>query len=255
MFGDRRPDSWGSVGSCVSRFDLEYVDQDGVRRREGLAQCWWARFDEVDPVRSFPSWKGQTNFPGLWWSATMGRHVGFESWLERDQAMVLDFRRDVVGFSSQPFWLHWMTEDGPRRHAPDFFARGVDGVVTVIDVRADDRVDAQAEAAFAAMRAACGQVGWRFERVGALPAAFCRNLRWISRYRHGRCLGQDGVADRVLAAFAEVRPLFDGAAEVGDMLAVLPVVYHLLWRQQLMVELNGAPLGPATAVQVARAAG
>jgi hypothetical protein len=239
----------------VTHFDLEYVDQDGACRREGLAQCWWAGFDEVDPVRSFPSWKGQTNLPGLWWSATMGRHVGFESWLERDQAMVLDYRRDVVGFSSQPFWLHWLTDEGPRRHAPDFFARGVDGVVTIVDVRADDRVDEQAAAAFAAMQAACGQVGWRFERAGALPATFCRNLRWISRYRHGRFLGPDGAADRVLAAFGEARPLFDGAAEVGDTLTVLPVIYHLLWRQRLTAELHGAPLGSGTLAQVTRAAG
>jgi hypothetical protein len=233
----------------VTHFDLEYVDQDGGRRRDSLLECWWARFDEVDPVRSFPSWKGQTNFPGLWWSATMGRHVGFESWLERDLAMFLDYRQDVVAFSSQPFWLHWMTEDGPRRHAPDFFARSADGSTAVIDVRADDRVDEQAAAAFAATQAACGQVGWRFERVGALPAGFCRNLRWISRYRHRRYLGSDGVADDVVDAFAEARSLFDGAREVGDTLAVLPVVYHLLWQQRLTAELGDAVLGPSTLVQ------
>ena len=34
-----------------------------------------------------------------------GRHVGFESWLDRDQAMVLDFDRDVRGVSSEPFTL------------------------------------------------------------------------------------------------------------------------------------------------------
>jgi len=233
----------------VTHFDLEYVDQDGGRRRDSLLECWWARFDEVDPVRSFPSWKGQTNFPGLWWSSTMGRHVGFESWLERDLAMLLDYRRDVVAFSSQPFWLHWMTEDGPRRHVPDFFARCADGSTTVIDVRADDRVDERAAAAFAATQVACGQVGWRFERVGALPAGFGRNLRWISRYRHCRYLGLDGVADAVVDAFAEARPLFEGAGEVGDTLAVLPVVYHLLWQQRLMAELGAGALGPSTLVQ------
>ena len=34
----------------------------------------------------------------------MDAHVGFESWAERDVAMMLDFDPDVVGFSSQPFW-------------------------------------------------------------------------------------------------------------------------------------------------------
>jgi hypothetical protein len=45
-----------------------------------------------------PAYNGQRNFPGLWWSATMGRHVGFESWLERDHAMLLDFDPRVVAF-------------------------------------------------------------------------------------------------------------------------------------------------------------
>jgi hypothetical protein len=34
-------------------------------------------------VRDFPSYKGQRNFPGLYFAACTGRHVGFESWLER----------------------------------------------------------------------------------------------------------------------------------------------------------------------------
>jgi hypothetical protein len=33
---------------------------------------------------------------GLWWSATTGGHVGFESWLERDQVMALDFDAAVT---------------------------------------------------------------------------------------------------------------------------------------------------------------
>jgi hypothetical protein len=49
---------------------------------------------------------GQRGWPGLWWSATLGRHVGYESWLERGHLMLLDldarevgvdFRRSVYG--------------------------------------------------------------------------------------------------------------------------------------------------------------
>lgn len=32
---------------------------------------------------------------------------GFESWLERDRVMILDFSPEVTAFSSQPFWLTW----------------------------------------------------------------------------------------------------------------------------------------------------
>jgi hypothetical protein len=77
-------------------------------------------FEESFPVRSFPSYKGQRNFPGLWWSSTMGRHVGFESWLERDWLMLLDFDPQVVAVSAQPFWLCWNADEQRRTHAPDF---------------------------------------------------------------------------------------------------------------------------------------
>jgi putative transposase len=34
---------------------------------------------------------------------TTGDHVGYESWLERDRLILLDFAPDVVGIVSQPF--------------------------------------------------------------------------------------------------------------------------------------------------------
>ena len=49
----------------------------------------WA--ETVRPVRAFPSYRGQRSFPGLYYAATMDAHVGFESWAERDVAMMLDF--------------------------------------------------------------------------------------------------------------------------------------------------------------------
>jgi len=40
-------------------------------------------------------------------AATMDAHFGFESWIERDVAIMLDFDAEVTAFSSQPFWLIW----------------------------------------------------------------------------------------------------------------------------------------------------
>jgi hypothetical protein len=132
-----------------------------VVRRADLSTCWGVRFDDVPPVRSFPSLRSQAHFPGLRWSATSGRHVGYESWLERDHAMLLDFDPEVVGYSSQPFWLRW--HDGRRRReAPDFFVRLIDGTGVVVDVRADDRIEVRDDEVFAATERACAQVGWRF---------------------------------------------------------------------------------------------
>jgi hypothetical protein len=81
------------------------------------------------------------------------------------------------------------------------------------------------------------------------------NIRWLARYRHPRCAGRAGVAERLREVFATPAPLLAGAQEAGDRLAVLPVLFHLLWRQELTAELAGARLGPATPVWRIGAAG
>ena len=68
------------------------------------------------------------------------RPCGFESWLERDHLLNLDFDPTVVGIASQPFWLHWIDAAGkPDSHAPDFFARRSDGSAVVVDCRPVER--------------------------------------------------------------------------------------------------------------------
>lgn len=88
-------------------------------------------FKRLSPVRSFPSYGGQRNYPGFYWSASSGRQVGYESWLERDEAMAMDFDPTVVAFAAQPFWLLWPEGGRVRSHAPEFFARKADGTGVV----------------------------------------------------------------------------------------------------------------------------
>lgn len=234
---------------------LDFVDKSGRSRCEPLTACRDVRFEDVAPVRRFSWSKAQRHWPGWWWSATTGQHVGFESWLERDHVLLLDFQPDVVGFASQPFWFRWRDADRDRRHAPDFFARLADGTGVVVDVRADDRIEPSDAEAFDAMKDACTEMGWQFRRVGVPDPVFVTNVRWLSRYRHPRCGGRGAVIDRLLEVFTQPMPLFDGAAEVGDRLAVLPALYHLMWRQELVADLAAARLCPSTLVRRATAGG
>jgi len=174
------------------RFSLEYV-QEGCVRREQLAECAAGRFEDAVPVRSFHWAKGAAHFPGSWWSSTTGDHVGFESWLERDHVMLMDFDPDITGIASQPFWLHWQDEDGrPGRHAPDFFARRAGGGGVVVGVRPDDRIPAKDAGVFRMTALACAQAGWEFRRAGTIDPVLRANVRWLSRYRHQRCRREPG---------------------------------------------------------------
>jgi len=220
----------------------EFIDAEGARRCERLACCWDVGFEDAAPVRPFCWAAGQRHFPGWWWSATTGRHVGYESWLERDQAMVLDFDPQVAAFSSQPFWLSWTDAGRTRRHAPDYFARLADGTAVVIDVRADDQIPAKDAEVFEMTARVCVSVGWGYRRAGVVDPVFAANVRWLAGYRHPRCMNQ-GHAARLREVFACPGALLAGARAAGDPLAVLPVLYHLLWTGALVTDLTSAPLG------------
>jgi hypothetical protein len=194
------------------------------------------------------------NWPGYWWSVTNGRHVGYESWVERDVAMMLDFDRTVIAFSSQPFWLCWPGGKGQRRHAPDFFARLADGGGVVVDVRPDDLVDDSAAEAFAVTAQACAEVGWEFRRTGGPSRVMAANVRWLAGYRHPRCW-RAPVVEELSRVFDQPAPLLAGACEVGDPIAVLPVLFHLLWRRDLHTDLTATVLGPRSLVRSAEVGG
>jgi len=163
--------------------------------------------------------------------------VGYESWLERDHVMLLDFDPEVTAIASQPFWLHWRDDAGrSRRHAPDLFARMADGSAVVIDVRPDDRIEPRDAEAFDATRQACELTGWGFRRVGAPDPVRTANIAWLARYRHQRCGPQD-VGRLLLKVFADPAPLMAGAAAAGDPMAVLPVLFHLMWQHVLIADL------------------
>jgi hypothetical protein len=196
------------------------------------------------------SGRGLAGFAGWWWMASTGRHVGFESWLERDHLMLLDFGPDVTAVSSQPFWLRWQGEDGrDRRHAPDFFVRLADGAGVVVDIRPDDRIPEKDAEVFAVTAAACSAAGWEFRRRGEVDPVLVADVRWLSRYRHPRCAGAGDVADVLLEVFAGGEGLFAGAELAGERLRVLPVLFHLMWRGHLVAGLSEGPLGPATLVR------
>jgi hypothetical protein len=230
-----------------SSFEVSFIDETGTQRREPLPSCWNLPFERARPSRSFPSFKGQRNFPGLWWSATTGEHVGYESWVERDVAMLLDFDPEIVAFSSQPFWLIWPGQQSERRHAPDFFARRADGTGVVIDVRPGDLVDPKAAEVLDVTASACREAGWEVCHTDGPAAIQAANVRWLAGYRHPRCRRPE-IAAALVERFGEPMPLYAGAAAVGDRLAVLPVLYHLLWRHELTTDLAAAPLSPASLV-------
>ena len=235
------------VGVC-------WVAAGAQRQAAALDAVAGVAFEDAAPVRVFSSYRRQRHFPGMWWLATTGRHVGFESWLERDHAMLLDFDRDVCGLSSQPFTLTWRDLSGKAvSHTPDYFARLSDGSAVVVDVRPAERVKPADAAKFAMAASACAAVpGWSFRLVHEPDPVLAANVRWLSGYRHPRH-GQPQVGGLLREVFAGGEELLAGAERAGDPIGVLPVLFHLIWRGDLVADVS-VPMHDATVVST-RAAG
>ncbi|MCG2622163.1 TnsA-like heteromeric transposase endonuclease subunit [Arthrobacter sp. I2-34] len=213
------------------------------------------RFEDYAPVRSMNARRRQRNFSGLWWCASTGRLVGYESWLERDHLMCLDFAADVTGIAAQPFRLDFPDlPGGPCRHVPDYFARLSNGAAVVIDVRPDARIGGRDREVFSATESACASVGWVYRRVGELPKVYTANLRWLAGYRHPRCLNAVHAA-ALLEALGSGSTIGALAAGAGDPVAVLPTLYHLLWTGALRAGLQGTALSPGTRIGPGAAGG
>lgn len=207
-----------------------------------LSEAWPLPFHDFAPVRALRSYKGQKNFTGLLWCATNSRHVGYESWLERDRLISLDHDPAIVGIASQPFRLDFDLNAGRCSHVPDYFAKLGDGSCTVMDVRPDDRLSEHDQDVFSATAALCQSVGWKYQRVGALPRIFAANLHWLSGYKHPRCLNPTD-ARKIVELLGE-RPLDlrSVARTVGNPVTVLPTLFHLLWTAEVTADLQSRPL-------------
>ena len=120
----------------------------------------------------------------------------------------------------------------------------------VVDVRPQSLIDEGAAEVFAVTARICATVGWQFRLVGELDQPFRANLAGLARYRHPRC-HRTSVVDRLREVFTKPQPLLAGTKRVGDRLAVLPVLYHLLCQHELTADLITAPLGATTVVRLA----
>ncbi|MEV0685241.1 TnsA-like heteromeric transposase endonuclease subunit [Nocardia sp. NPDC050378] len=163
--------------------------------------------------------------------------------------MAFDSSSDVSGIGSQPFRLVWRASGSVKHHVPGYFLRLHDGTAVVVDVRPDFRIEADDQVTFDRTATLCHSVGWQYRRLGDMAPVQAANLRWLPGYRHRRCR-RPGLVTQFAEAFAARRPLADGVGEVGDPILVLPTLFHLLWCQELAVDIETMLMSPGTIIGV-----
>lgn len=230
----------GRSGDETSTASISYRRADDLSE---VARAWTSvRIDELAdaaPWRTFRWYRGQKHYSGTYWSSTVGSHVIYESRLELARLLFADFGMSAQQIVAQPFLLRASVDRKPRKHIPDYLLITDAGPV-VVDVKPARRLaDPKVAFTFEWTRELVEARGWRYE-VATEPAAVeLTNVRFLAGYRREWLFRPEFLA--------QVREKNLDGTRLGDAFRCLPresihhvksAVLHLLWRQELLIDLS-----------------
>lgn len=228
-----------------------YLTAGGVEREAPLEALDARDVVRGLPVRLPPSYAGQSNYPGLFWSATMQAHVVYESRLELTWLWLADFDPHVVGIASQPLRIVGDDCGRLRTRYPDFLCLMADGRAVVIDVKPEDMLRKPAvRAALDWTARTVQQRGWEYLVWMGAPEATLRNVRLLAGARRPEL-----VAPALVEAAVEGCPS-DGIAighleqhlrNIGAAERARTAIFAALWAGRLRCDLS-APIDTRTRV-------
>jgi hypothetical protein len=203
------------------------------------------RIVKGQPVRKPVYYRGQWSRPGFYWMSSVGRHVTYESKLERQCLMEADFAGTVTDVLPQPFRLHFSRTERPYRHVPDYLFAHRDGRLEVVDVKASRQRHKPLNAlTFALTEAACTAVGFDFRVFSEPSDVHGANVRFLAGYRSPLLSDLDAWSELLAVEAA------GNAVTVGQLAAFLtrerglsePVAWAAVWRAMWSGALTAALL-------------
>jgi hypothetical protein len=214
----------------------------GEEVRGGLADLSLDLLRRCEPVRTPGVYQRQRHMPGRWFSTTAGRFLEYESLLERDWMLLMDFDREVEWICEQPLRLRYVKDGKPASHVPDLLVWR-QGAPVLFDVKSQERLeDPLFRAQVEATGVACAEAGIGYRVLSEPARQLLVNVRWLAGFRE-RPPDPDGERARMLARAAAgswtIAELVSGARE--PMLA-RPVLMNLLWAGDALLDVS-APIG------------
>ena len=193
------------------------------------------------PWRSFRSYRGQRHYSGVYWSATTGGHVAYESRLELARLLFADMDPAVSWIVAQPFRMVAEIEGKVRSHVPDYLLSTVDGSFVVVDVKPLRRLnDPAVRFTFGWAREMVADCSWGFEVFSEPDPVLMGNVRFLAGYRRGWLFDPElvGAVDDAVADGMSVGEAERALASSYDPRITRPVLMHLLWLGRLRADLT-----------------
>lgn len=205
------------------------------------------------PVRKIPASRA-SNTRGL---LASGKAIGsamYESSLERDYLLLLDYDRRVKQFEAQPLELDVDDVEGRRRYIPKVLVEFLPGHGRpwLVDIKCEKDLRekwAILRPRFKAAFRHCGDRGWIFHIMTErhIRTPLLQNVKFLRDYR---CLQPDPVQSTALIAAASCpRSVPNLVVASGlDPAAALPLIWHHLWHGHLSADLGSAPIDMETEI-------
>ncbi len=203
------------------------------------------RLDLNRPVRELKtSRRCLTGRVSLWLRGT----ASFESSLERDWLIALDFDPSIQLIREQPFSIHYEFEGKTRRYTPDVLTESMSPhgqiMTTVYEVKPLEELRSEWKRYKPRFRAAvrhCRSRGWRFKIVTEreIRTPFVYNAKFLRRYRGIKA--QPLIAQQLLytlKALGETTPqalLAAAYLPMENQMAAIPELWRLVCARQIMV--------------------
>ncbi|MGC9154811.1 MAG: TnsA-like heteromeric transposase endonuclease subunit [Ferrimicrobium sp.] len=229
---------------------LEYRSSpQELATRERVQELVGLPLENAVPFRSFSSYRAKHNYEGVYPFHNLNTQVEFESLLEGQFLLQLDWENTSTALTAQPFRVYWDNDSGVRSHIPDYFCRLDNGDGLVVDVRPEERVDDAAREAFEFMQRLCEEVGWEYRIYGNPDTHLISNLRVFKQYAPFEC--EDVYMTSILGAAVRKTSItdlisFGASQEISDGVT-RSLIYRLLWEQRLQTDYY-RPLSSATEV-------
>lgn len=231
---------------------VRYITNEGREHESPLESVDAMHVVHGRPVRVPPSYVGQSNYPGLFWSATNGAHVWYESRLELAWLWLADFDPHVRRIAAQPFELTGQDGERPRTRFPDFLLVDDFDNVHVVDVKPDHMLDKpEVRASLNWTAHALKTRAWSYEVWSGADPSLLRNVRLLAAARVPGNV-DDAVVEAVVMACPATGEALGSLENRVLATGLTPnsriAVFAALWRGHLVCDL-GAPISIETVVR------
>ncbi|RCS81901.1 TnsA-like heteromeric transposase endonuclease subunit [Brachybacterium alimentarium] len=226
-----------AMATGVASATIRYCDRLGNER---VAQWGDVAPDELAtamPVRVPPTFAGQRNYPGLFWSVRSQRHLVYESLLELSHLWLLDFASTTAAISTQPFQLKVVDSS----HVPDLLVLDTTGGVEVLDVKpAAFRFHPRFRSQVEISERLCTMAGWRYRVATEPDPVLVRNVQFLAVGRRpiAEAIGIDDDDVVAVAAGYSLGHVLERLREEVVPEGAFALVAALMWRGRLTADLT-----------------